>query len=84
MPAPMVSLDRFGRMVRDARIARGKSQTTLSGEVGIKQSVLSAIECNRRADVSAALVGRLAEALGLDAGELCEAAADRPAPPPTT
>lgn len=65
-----------GLRLRQSRRERGITQVALARTAGISASYLNLIEHGKR-DVAGALLRRLAEALGLDAGELTGAEASR-------
>lgn len=62
----------FGDNVRRLRVAKGISQEALALDAGMKRSYLSDLERGTRNPTVRAL-GRLAEALGVDATELLRA-----------
>lgn len=60
-----------GSRIRERRLALGRRQRALAGEVGISPSYLNLIEHNRRA-IGGSLLIRLAEALGTSRAALSE------------
>lgn len=61
----------LGQRIREAREARGWEQSDLAGKVpGLTQQALSALE--RRDSSSSKFAGKIAEALGIDAGWLMD------------
>lgn len=62
----------LGENVRRLRVAKGISQEALALDAGMKRSYLSDLERGTRNPTVRAL-GRLAEALGVDAAELLRA-----------
>ena len=58
-----------GSRIREQRMAMGLRQAELAARAGVSASYLNLIEHNRRR-VAGAVLARLAQALGLDAGEL--------------
>ena len=78
MPAPRDQLDALGTMIRTARKKHGFSQDALASVLGIAQSHLSALESGgRRLGVTATLIMKMHEVLGLDIAELTKASALR-------
>jgi transcriptional regulator with XRE-family HTH domain len=82
MPAaqPDEDLDDLGRLVRGARKKLKLSQDVLAEKIGTSQSVISAIEQGRTAELAAPFVARLARELRVDPGAIvtaCEARAVR-------
>lgn len=55
-----------GREIRDARVARGLSQSTVARATGLTQSQVSRIERGHNATASIGALSRLAAAVGLD------------------
>jgi transcriptional regulator with XRE-family HTH domain len=62
-------VQQLGRNVREARKAKGMSQEELAFQAGMKRSYLSDLERGTRNPTVRAL-GRLAEALSIEANEL--------------
>ena len=60
---------RFGARMRELRKARGQSQEALAFACGLDRSYLGAIERGEK-NVSLINIHRIAEALGVGAGEL--------------
>ncbi|MCR5490818.1 MAG: helix-turn-helix domain-containing protein [Bacilli bacterium] len=62
-------LKSLGKGVREARVARGLTQLTLSLETGLSKAFLSDLECGRR-NASFETLCRIAKALKTDVVEL--------------
>jgi transcriptional regulator with XRE-family HTH domain len=59
----------FGKRVRELRLERGLSQEKLGQLAGLDRTYISSVEAGRR-NVSLKNIHKLAEALGVEAGEL--------------
>lgn len=59
----------FGKRVRELRLERGLSQEKLGQLAGLDRTYISSLEAGKR-NVSLVNIHKLAEALGVEAGEL--------------
>lgn len=59
----------FGRRVRELRLASGKLQAAVAAQAGMSRVTLSKVE-NGEHDLAVSFIRPLADALGVDAGEL--------------
>lgn len=60
---------KFGRRLRELRLARGRSQEQLALETGLNRTYVGSVERGER-NISLVNIYKLAEALGVDVKEL--------------